>query len=1131
MRWSERPNVHSLLSEKWLTAFVLVVFLMISPTGGWPMTPVDRNISGASSGRPSATQMYDPIAGCSGLNETRVTQPCETGVAAGADTEQSSASAQLIRSGGASSKTSAVAQGGAFSQNLEWSLVDAWSWDALPTAFSSAMAYDSALGEIILFGGGGQPTGTSNTTWAYREGQWIELTPASPEPPARYGAGLAYDAADGYLVLFGGISAGGKALNDTWIFRNNIWSQIDVAGASPSPRAFFGMTYDSAGGFILLFGGILQNGLSDSNETWEFNAGLWHLISPPLSPAPRDQLCLAFDPEDGGDILFGGTYDLADTWLFRDGQWTEFNPSNPHPEGRFAATMAYDYADGVMILYGGHNLSTGIGYADSWEFDGQNWTQFNPSSEPDPDVNQAMTYDFSDGYILFMGGYPQTTTWALKGSETTGFRHLATGNVSPSPRSGAGLAYDPHDGYSLMFGGFGPNPLGDTWIFVNGDWSKLSPKGEIPSPRGDAMMAYDPGESSVILFGGSNGTQLLDDTWEFVSGDWTNITTNGPTPPPRDQAAFTYDAADGYLLLFGGQGEHGPLNDTWAFKDGVWTQLFPGGMSPAPMSEPGAAFDSSDGYVVLAGGLTESGASTSTWLFQNGNWSLLPQQGCTTDFGAATMAYDDRNGVVVEYGNSTDGGRTVSLFEDGYWICPSISVPSPRTGTAMTYDESAGGLILFGGASAPGPGYLNDTWALGTVFGVVITSQPSASDIGERTRFAIVPFGGFPNFQATVTSGPPGCLGNFTGLIWTCQPIAVGNFSTNFTVLDDQSLNASASLPVYRVYPDPAASTPSASRSSADVGQGVSFQFNASAGSGQYVNFSWNGLYGSVCTGTWTLRITCQFDSSGTRSISATVTDSNGMTSVASPILNFSVFADPSANTPSANRTSADSGQAATFTVSPTGGTGTLKVMWHIAPFTACVGEFLDALTCTFHSVGTYMVSVSINDSNGFNFSGPSTEFEVYSPPVANAPVLSSAIIPEGDMIVLRATGSGGAPLERLTWINLPLPCNATTYPTVTCRPDAVGEYSIRYRVEDGNDEIATSPASVLSVVPPLRPVGSSPPRLIDPIPAAPPTRPRTGEGGGLPSTDWFPGLLAASAGAGTAAFLFLRRKRGSTRP
>ena len=64
------------------------------------------------------------------------------------------------------------------------------------------MAYDAATGTVVLFGGTNRH-GLLGDTWTWNGTTWTEQTPAT-SPPARSQAMMAYDAATGTPVLFGG---------------------------------------------------------------------------------------------------------------------------------------------------------------------------------------------------------------------------------------------------------------------------------------------------------------------------------------------------------------------------------------------------------------------------------------------------------------------------------------------------------------------------------------------------------------------------------------------------------------------------------------------------------------------------------------------------------------------------------------------------------------------------------------------------------------------------------------------------------------------------------------------------------------------------------------------------------------
>src|SRR2546425_1168878 len=199
---------------------------------------------------------------------------------------------------------------------------------------------------------------------------WTQLSP-TVSPPPRFAASMAYDAADGYVLLFGGYNHT-SFHGDTWEFNAGSWTQL-FPSMSPPPRYYASMTYDTADGYVLLFGGGNSGGLL--SDTWEFKAGTWTQLSPSVSPSPRESSSMAYDATDGHLLLFGevnttaaGFTILGDTWKFQSGSWTQLFPSiSPSP--RASSSMAFDGNDGYILLFGGEDVIAGTSFqGDTWKF-------------------------------------------------------------------------------------------------------------------------------------------------------------------------------------------------------------------------------------------------------------------------------------------------------------------------------------------------------------------------------------------------------------------------------------------------------------------------------------------------------------------------------------------------------------------------------------------------------------------------------------------------------------------------------------------------------------------------------------------------------------------------------------------
>lgn len=83
--------------------------------------------------------------------------------------------------------------------------------------------------------------------------------------------------------------------------------------------------------------------------------------------------------------------------------WSIASTSGPTARHRHA--MAYDSARHVTVLFGGHSGSTsGAALGDTWEWDGNSWTQIN-TTPPPARHGHAMVYDSVRSRIVMIGGY------------------------------------------------------------------------------------------------------------------------------------------------------------------------------------------------------------------------------------------------------------------------------------------------------------------------------------------------------------------------------------------------------------------------------------------------------------------------------------------------------------------------------------------------------------------------------------------------------------------------------------------------------------------------------------------------------------------------------------------------------
>jgi len=277
---------------------------------------------------------------------------------------------------------------------------DVWQSQAVPSGFPEvggfSLASDPADHSVVLFGGcgGGSCDVGSNTTWVESNGVWTALSPAV-SPPARWGAMMAWDPVDGYVLLFGG-NQDGHLFNDTWAFKNGSWNPVVPSG--PAPPA-------TEGG------------------------------------------ALTYDPSDRVMILYGGTACAAGcpTWVYSGGTWSEWN-IYPAPPARLGEALAEDDSNDGALLYGGYNATLGTLY-DTWLFSNHTWTEETPGANPPRVADPVAAWDASLDTVVLSGS---NGTWAFSDRSWS-----TLGGAAPRWTVQSGLAWDPTTGVLVEVNGCG----------------------------------------------------------------------------------------------------------------------------------------------------------------------------------------------------------------------------------------------------------------------------------------------------------------------------------------------------------------------------------------------------------------------------------------------------------------------------------------------------------------------------------------------------------------------------------------------------------------------------------------------------------------------------------------------------
>lgn len=294
------------------------------------------------------------------------------------------------------------------------------------------------------------------------------------------------------------------------------WTQLSPSSA-PQARKYVQMAYDAHDGYVVLYGGYdpFCGGSGCSTfyyDTWEFLGGNWTQLHPATHPSAPTGMVLAYDPSLNGVLAFGGvspyggTY-YNQTWLFSGGNWTQLSPA-ASPPPRAAFSMAYDAADREMVLFGGTN-ATVPAMRDTWTFNGTTWTRVHSRFNPPASSSGGMVFDALSNWTLMVGEVHGSRwvrgTWAFHAGQWS----LLAGNVTPLPASTPKryLAYVSAlgNGTPVLFGGEVPgNPYAKynaTYEFFDGGWHEMRLTGA-PPPLANGGLVDDAADGYDLLFGG-----------------------------------------------------------------------------------------------------------------------------------------------------------------------------------------------------------------------------------------------------------------------------------------------------------------------------------------------------------------------------------------------------------------------------------------------------------------------------------------------------------------------------------------------------------------------------------------------------------------------------------------------------
>ncbi|MCI4350491.1 MAG: PKD domain-containing protein [Thermoplasmata archaeon] len=823
-------------------------------------------------------------------------------------------------------------------------------------------------------------------------GNWTQLVNSTSTPPTRQSGSMVYDPVAGEYVMFGGSSATSTPLGDTWVFAHENWTDLTAnLSIAPSPRWYYSMTWDAADNYVLLFGG--RNTSTDFNDTWTFNGTNWTKINTTVAPPPMTSGRIAYDVADGFVWMYGG-YSIMPgapskynaTWTYKAGLWSNITanvtgaPVDPHTVNY----AAYDSTDKYVVLYGGN--------------------------QPAPNFNCSLTGN----------------TWRYVNGT---YVDLTSGLTSAPPVSMGSrmMGDDPAFKGVILYGGWDGSYCGysnQTWLFHGGNWTNLNVSYN-PGPIWDGPCAADPAADSLLLFSGNIGYAQSSATWNFSPAFEVSLAVNqsrGIAPLPVNLTAsavglapifFNWSFGDGLPNASGANVTH-----TFANAGSYLVRLSAvdglGRLRVRFVSEhvyrplvPTAQVGPNHGDVPLTvtfnstvvGGVPPL---SYRWSFGDRSSSLAANVSHTYLVAGHLTWYlnvSDAQGHLTSRSGAVDVAPTLVFT----WFSPAeLSGIVPLT---LAFNVSlAGGLPpytttwSFGdGAPSVVSSTASHTYvAAGTFLGnvtvrdqnnvpavhpfVVRTANPLAANLIVTPLVGVeplvvsgstVPTGGFAPYTALWRFGPPGATSTteVASYIYT----TTGNFTGNLTLSDSAGHQVVQNFTIEVVAP--LRTVVAADRPFGDVPATFNFTSVLHGGLGPF-NTTWAfGDAAPPIAGGSTM--VHSYTSPGTYRVSATVLDQLGesssgtLTVRVSPMLKVAL---------TSNVTSIAFNSSVRLQATITGATAPLRLNWTGLPSTCYTGSVAIAYICTFAQVGTFHITVWVNDSTGRG-TAASLDLTVEAPP------------------------------------------------------------------------------------------------------------------------------------------------------
>jgi hypothetical protein len=203
---------------------------------------------------------------------------------------------------------------------------------------------------------------------------------------------MAFDPIDRVMVLYGGTLGTGEPLADTLEYDGTAWTTVTGAGG-PGPQRESALAYDPVRQKLVM--------LDEQGRTWIYASRVWSELVTPTRPPARTGGVLAWNPERGRLVAYGGTETsgssqaYVDMWELDEHDWSNVVVEGQLPPARLEPALVALPRLRQLVLHAGTSLS-GRRLDDTWLF------QFRSATPVEDCANQAD----DDGDLVIDGDDP-----------------------------------------------------------------------------------------------------------------------------------------------------------------------------------------------------------------------------------------------------------------------------------------------------------------------------------------------------------------------------------------------------------------------------------------------------------------------------------------------------------------------------------------------------------------------------------------------------------------------------------------------------------------------------------------------------------------------------------------------------